>query len=66
MLRDDTGNGDGRRSAPRNVLGEPLEICSIKPPRIVVARFGDLAPCECRVKHTEKGENWRARRDSNS
>jgi uncharacterized protein len=31
MLRDDTGNGGGRRSAPRNVLGEPLEICSIKP-----------------------------------
>ena len=31
MLRDDTGNGGGRRSASRNVLGEPLEICSLKP-----------------------------------
>ena len=31
MLRDESGNGSGRRDAPRNVLGEPLEICSIKP-----------------------------------
>ena len=31
MLRDDGGNGDYRRNAPRNVLGEPLEDCSIKP-----------------------------------
>ena len=31
MLRDDRGNGGGRRLAPRNALGEPLEICSIKP-----------------------------------
>ena len=31
MLRDDRGNGGGRRLTPRNVLGEPLEICSIKP-----------------------------------
>jgi uncharacterized protein (DUF2237 family) len=31
MLRDDSGNGGGRRSTPRNVLGEPLEICSIAP-----------------------------------
>jgi len=31
MLRDDRGNGGGRRLAARNVLGEPLEICSIKP-----------------------------------
>ena len=31
MLRDDRDNGGGRRSSPRNVLGEPLEICSIKP-----------------------------------
>jgi uncharacterized protein (DUF2237 family) len=31
MLRDDRDNGGGRRLAPRNVLGEPLEICSIKP-----------------------------------
>ena len=31
MLRDDSGNGGGRRSPPRNVLGEPLETCSIKP-----------------------------------
>ena len=31
MLRDDTGNGGGRPKAPRNVLGERLEDCSIKP-----------------------------------
>ena len=31
MLRDTSGNGDGRRIPPRNVLGEPLEDCSIKP-----------------------------------
>ncbi len=31
MLRDDRGNGGGRRLIPRNVLGEPLDICSIKP-----------------------------------
>ena len=31
MLRDDRGNGGGRRFSPRNVLGEPLDICSIKP-----------------------------------
>jgi uncharacterized protein len=31
MLKDDTGNGDGRRPTPRNVLGEPLDLCSIKP-----------------------------------
>jgi uncharacterized protein (DUF2237 family) len=30
MLRDDAGNGGGRRN-PRNVLGERLEICSLKP-----------------------------------
>jgi uncharacterized protein (DUF2237 family) len=30
MLRDDRTNG-GRRRAGRNVLGEGLEICSIKP-----------------------------------
>ena len=31
MLRDERGNG-GRRPVPaRNVLGEPLEICSFKP-----------------------------------
>ena len=30
MLRDDRDSG-GRRVAPRNVLGAPLEICSIKP-----------------------------------
>ena len=29
MLRDDRGNGDGRPGAPRNVLGEGLEACSI-------------------------------------
>jgi len=31
MLRDDSNNGPSRRHAPRNVLGEPLEACSIKP-----------------------------------
>ena len=31
MLRDDRDSGDGRRLAARNVFGEPLEICSIKP-----------------------------------
>ena len=31
MLRDDSSNGPGRRHAPRNVLGEPLEACSINP-----------------------------------
>ena len=31
MLRDDRTDGGDRRSASRNVLGEPLEICSIKP-----------------------------------
>lgn len=31
MLRDDSNNGAGRRRVARNVLGEPLEICSIKP-----------------------------------
>ena len=31
MLRDDTGNGGGRPQAPRNVLGDPLEDCSMKP-----------------------------------
>lgn len=30
MLRDDRTDGGGRRPASRNVLGEPLEICSIK------------------------------------
>ncbi len=31
MLRDDRDSGGGRRLIPRNVLGEPLDICSIKP-----------------------------------
>lgn len=31
MWKDDRGNGGGRRGASRNVLGERLEICSIKP-----------------------------------
>jgi len=31
LLRDDSGNGGGRRRAPRNVLGDRLEDCSIKP-----------------------------------
>jgi uncharacterized protein (DUF2237 family) len=30
MLRDDNTGGDGERP-PRNVLGEPVEICSFKP-----------------------------------
>ena len=31
MLRDDSGNGGRRPDAARNVLGEPLDICSNKP-----------------------------------
>jgi hypothetical protein len=31
MLRDDRDHGGRRRHIARNVLGEPLEICSIKP-----------------------------------
>ena len=31
MLRDDRGNGGGRPGASRNVLGDRLELCSIKP-----------------------------------
>jgi uncharacterized protein (DUF2237 family) len=31
MLRDDVGKGGGRPEAPRNVLGERLEVCSIDP-----------------------------------
>ena len=31
MLRDDRGDGEGRRSAARNVLGERLEVCSLQP-----------------------------------
>jgi len=31
MLRDDGYHGGPRRVSGRNVLGEPLEICSIKP-----------------------------------
>lgn len=31
MWKDDRGNGGGRRNTSRNVLGDPLEICSIKP-----------------------------------
>ena len=31
MLRDDRSERGGRPSAARNVLGEPLEICSFKP-----------------------------------
>jgi uncharacterized protein len=31
MLRDDRGNGGGRPDTPRNVLGDRLELCSIKP-----------------------------------
>jgi len=28
MLRDDSGNGDGRPNMPRTVLGDRPEICS--------------------------------------
>jgi uncharacterized protein len=31
MLRDDRSSGEGGRSAPRNVFGEPIEPCSISP-----------------------------------
>jgi uncharacterized protein (DUF2237 family) len=31
VLRDDRGDGGRRPSAARNVLGEPIEICSLKP-----------------------------------
>ena len=31
MLRDDRSSGEGRRSAPRNVFGEPIEPCSLHP-----------------------------------
>jgi len=31
MLRDDSGNGGGRPSVPRNVLGDRLEVCSMNP-----------------------------------
>ena len=31
MFRDESGNGGGRRSTARNVLGERLELCSTKP-----------------------------------
>ncbi len=31
MLRDDTGNGGGRRSPSRNVLGDRLDVCSLSP-----------------------------------
>jgi uncharacterized protein len=31
VLRDDSGNRGGGRGAPRNVLGEPLDVCSITP-----------------------------------
>jgi uncharacterized protein (DUF2237 family) len=30
MLKEDSGKGGGRRSS-RNVLGEPLEMCSLDP-----------------------------------
>lgn len=31
MLRDDRSEGERRPGTARNVLGEPLELCSIKP-----------------------------------
>jgi uncharacterized protein (DUF2237 family) len=30
-LRDDSGNGEGWPKAPRNVVGDRLEVCSVKP-----------------------------------
>ena len=31
MLRDDSGNGGGRRNPSRNVLGDRLDVCSLNP-----------------------------------
>ena len=31
MLRDDAGKGGGRRNQPKNVLGDRLEVCSLRP-----------------------------------
>jgi uncharacterized protein len=31
MLRDDSGNGGGRPSSPRNVLGDRLDVCATEP-----------------------------------
>jgi uncharacterized protein len=31
MLRDDRSSGEGPRSSPRNVFGQPLEPCSLNP-----------------------------------
>lgn len=31
MLRDERGSGERRSSEPRNVLGDRLELCSVKP-----------------------------------
>ena len=31
MLRDDSGNGGGGPSSPRNVLGDRLDVCSTEP-----------------------------------
>ena len=31
MLRDESGNGGGRPSAPLNVLGDRLDVCSMTP-----------------------------------
>jgi uncharacterized protein len=31
MLKDASGNGGGRSSGPRNVLGDRLDVCSMKP-----------------------------------
>jgi uncharacterized protein (DUF2237 family) len=31
MLRDDSGDAGGRPSAPRNVLGDRLDVCSMTP-----------------------------------
>jgi uncharacterized protein (DUF2237 family) len=31
MLREDAGKGGGRRNDPKNVLGDRLEVCSLRP-----------------------------------
>jgi uncharacterized protein (DUF2237 family) len=31
VLMDDSGDKGGGRGAPRNVLGEPLDVCSVTP-----------------------------------
>jgi hypothetical protein len=45
MLRDDGSDGGGRRRSPRNVLGEPLDIC---PPEAVGFFESDIGMRSCR------------------